>query len=152
MQSINVYVWCIVFMCVHSPAFLAQSSNLESPNANLEPNSLVKAEKVALVIGNASYQQKGFELDNTESDASLIGGSLRAIGFDVEIGLIRTVTTIPISGTNATNPAKPSIPSIRFNALIIPITDSIVKTVCKPSSFITPVPNKLPTVSILTFA
>ena len=45
MQSINVYVWCIVFKVVYLPAFHAQSSNLEGSIIKLEPNSLVKLRK-----------------------------------------------------------------------------------------------------------
>ncbi len=39
--------------------------------------------RVALVIGNAEYQQTGWELANPVSDARLMGDTLEALGFDV---------------------------------------------------------------------
>lgn len=41
-------------------------------------------ERIALVIGNDSYQTPGWALDNPVNDAALMSEALEAIGFDVE--------------------------------------------------------------------
>ncbi|MEL7452713.1 MAG: caspase family protein, partial [Pseudomonadota bacterium] len=43
--------------------------------------------RVALVIGNAAYEQTGWALTNPENDATLMAETLTAIGFDVHLVL-----------------------------------------------------------------
>jgi len=52
--------------------------------------SSFKEPRVALIIGNAAYEQTGWQLANPENDALLMADTLSSIGFDVQLLLNAT--------------------------------------------------------------
>lgn len=68
------FTWLGIFVCIWLCSLAAVAGQTKAGNT---------VPKVALLIGNASYQQERYSLKNPVNDIDLIAQSLRALGFSV---------------------------------------------------------------------